>query len=91
MQIHSARLLSLTVKWLVLIVTVAMALDHLGIGRSILQLAFGLLFGGIVLAMALAIGLGAKDTVGRALERQFREPGSPTSPVASGRDKLDHV
>jgi Conserved TM helix len=89
MQIHSARLLSLAVKWLVQIVAVAMALDHLGIGRSILLLAFGLLFGGIVLAMALAIGLGAKETVERALERQFREPGN-----LGGRrsnDKLDHV
>jgi hypothetical protein len=85
MQIHSARLLSLAVKWLVLIVTVAMALDHLGIGRSVLLLAFGLLFGGIVLAMALAIGLGSKELVERALERQFRDSGSPSS------DKLDHV
>ena len=83
MQIQSARLLSLAVKWLVLIITVAMALDHLGIGRSILLLAFGLLFGGIVLAMALAVGLGAKETVERALERQFRESDS--------HDKLDHV
>lgn len=89
MQIHSARLLSLAVKWLVQIVAVAMALDHLGIGRSILVLAFGLLFGGIVLAMALAIGLGAKETVERALERQFREPESPGESRKS--DKLDHV
>src|ERR1700730_591809 len=89
MQIHSARLLSLAVKWLVQIVAVAMALDHLGIGRSILLLAFGLLFGGIVLAMALAIGLGAKETVERALERQFREPGSLGGPRS--HDKLDHV
>jgi hypothetical protein len=89
MQIHSARLLSLAVKWLVQIVAVAMALDHLGIGRSILLLAFGLLFGGIVLAMALAIGLGAKETVERALERQFREPGSLGA--RRSNDKLDHV
>ena len=91
MQIHSARLLSLAVKWLVLIVTVAMALDHLGIGRSILLLAFGLLFGGIVLAMALAIGLGARDTVSRALDRQFPEGGHPASPGPETRDRLDHV
>ena len=49
MQIQSARLLSLAVKWLVLLVAVAMALDHLGIGRSVLLLAFAILFGGIVL------------------------------------------
>jgi hypothetical protein len=47
MQIRSARLLSLLVKWLVLLVAVAMALDHLGIGRTVMLLAFAILFGGI--------------------------------------------
>ena len=84
MGIRSARLLSLAVKWLVLLVAVAMALDHLGIGRTVLLLAFGILFGGIVFATALAVGLGAKDAVARALERQLREP-------ARGQDKVDHV
>jgi hypothetical protein len=74
MQIQSARLLSLAVKWLVLLVAVAMALDHLGIGRSVLLLAFAILFGGIVLAAALALGLGARDAVKEAIDRQRREP-----------------
>src|SRR5262249_22379498 len=68
MQIQFARLLSLAAKWLVLLVAVAMALDHLGIGRSILLLAFSILFGGIVLAASLAIGFGVRDVVGRTLE-----------------------
>jgi hypothetical protein len=84
MRIQSARLLSVAVKWLVLLVAIAMALDHLRIGRTILLLAFGILFGGFVLATALAVGLGAKDVVARALERQLREP-APTE------DKVDHV
>jgi hypothetical protein len=83
MHIQFARFLSLAVKWLVLIVAAAMALDHVGIGRTILLLAFGIVFGGIVLATALAVGLGAKDVVSRALERQLREP--------AHQDKLDHV
>jgi hypothetical protein len=74
MRIQSARLLSLIAKWLVLLVATAMALDHLGIGRSVLLLAFAILFGGIVFAASLAIGLGARDVVSRALERQLREP-----------------
>ena len=74
MGVQYARLLSLTVKWLVLIVAAAMALDHIGIGRTVLLLAFGILFGGVVLAIALAVGLGARDVVGRALDRQLREP-----------------
>ena len=74
MGVQYARLLSLTVKWLVLIVAAAMALDHIGIGRTVLLLAFGILFGGVVLAIALAVGLGARDVVSRALDRQLREP-----------------
>lgn len=84
MQIHSARLLSLTVKWLVMLVSVAMALDHLGIGRSVLLLAFAIFFGGIVLAASLAVGLGARDAVGRAIERQLRDP-------PRGDDHVNHV
>jgi hypothetical protein len=78
-----ARLFSLAVKWLVLIVAGAMALDHIRIGRTILLLAFAILFGGIVLATALAVGLGAKDAVRRAIERQAAEP--------ARSDPIDHV
>jgi hypothetical protein len=81
MQIRSARLLSLVVKWLVLLVAIAMALDHLGIGRSVLLLAFAILFGGIVLAAALAVGLGARDVVRDTLARQLREPARDDDPV----------
>jgi hypothetical protein len=70
MQIQSARLLSLGVKWLVMVVAGAMALEHLGIGGQIVRLAFAILFGGIVLALALAVGLGSRDIVSRSLERQ---------------------
>jgi hypothetical protein len=84
MQIQSARLVSLAVKWLVLLVTVAMALDHLGIGGSVLLLAFSILFGGIVLAAALAVGLGAHVVVSRTLERQFGEP-------SRSDDQVKHV
>lgn len=70
MQIQSARLISVGVKWLVLVLTVAMVLDHLRIGGFVVQLSFGILLGGIVLALALAIGLGSKDMVRRSWERQ---------------------
>jgi hypothetical protein len=69
MKLQSARLLSLGVKWMVLVLTAAMALEHLGIGGSIVTLSFGILFGGIVLALALAVGLGSKDMVSRSWEQ----------------------
>lgn len=70
MQIQSARLLSLGVKWLVLALTVAMALDHLKIGGVVVEITFVILFGGIVLALALALGLGSREMVSRSWERQ---------------------
>ena len=69
MNLQYARLLGTGVKWLVLVLTAAMVLDHLQIGGAIIDLAFGILFGGIVLALALAVGLGSRDLVTRSLER----------------------
>ena len=82
MNLQYARLLSAGVKWLVTVLSVAMALEHLEIGGGIIRLAFGILFGGIVLALALAVGLGSKELVSRSLDREagkaasqnFQEP-----------------
>lgn len=68
LQVQYARFLSLGVKWLVLVLTAAMALAHLEIGGRIVELAFGILFGGIVLTLALAVGLGSRELVSRSLE-----------------------
>lgn len=70
MRIQSARLISLGVKWMLMVLTGAMALEHLGIGGQIVEMSFGILFGGIVLSLALAIGLGSKDMVSRSWEQQ---------------------
>jgi Conserved TM helix len=80
MNLHYARLLSLGIKWLVLVFTAAMVLDHLSIGTAIVDLAFGILFGGIVLALALAVGLGSRDLVSRSLEREAARPAPETMP-----------
>ncbi|MBV8632117.1 MAG: hypothetical protein JOZ83_14395 [Silvibacterium sp.] len=80
MNLQYARLLSQGVKWLVIVLTVAMVLDHLGIGGNIVELAFGILFGGIVLALSLAIGLGSKEIVSRSLEHEgSRHPEETTT------------
>ncbi len=68
-KLQYARFLSLGIKWLVLVLTAAMVLDHLQIGGIVVELAFGILFGGIVLTLALAVGLGSRDIVSRSLEK----------------------
>jgi mechanosensitive ion channel-like protein len=73
LNLQYARFLSIGVKWLVIVLAVAMALDHLRIAPGIVQLAFGILFGGIVLGLALAVGLGSKDFVSKSLERDAKK------------------
>ncbi|HZY62301.1 MAG TPA: hypothetical protein VFE38_07225 [Edaphobacter sp.] len=73
-RLQYARFLSLGIKWLVLVLTAAMVLDHLEIGGAIVELAFGILFGGIVLTLALAVGLGSRDIVSRSLEKNVEQP-----------------
>jgi hypothetical protein len=68
-RLQYARFLSVGVKWLVLVLTAATVLDHLEIGGTVVDLAFGILFGGIVLTLSLAIGLGSRDIVSRSLEK----------------------
>jgi len=70
MRIQSAKLISLGVKWMVMVLTAAMALEQLQIGGQIVTLSFAILFGGIVLALALALGLGSKEMVSRTWEKQ---------------------
>ncbi len=96
-QMQYARFLSLGVKWLVLVLTAAMALDHVGIGGAIVELAFGILFGGIVLTLSLAIGLGSRDLVSRSIEKTIDRPslkpgeiGPATGTEAQPRPKLRH-
>ena len=93
-QLQYARVLSLGVKWLVLVLTAAMALDHLRIGGTIVELAFGILFGGIVFALSLAVGLGSRDLVTRSIER-IERPTVVPSPEAphtgeAARSRLRH-
>jgi hypothetical protein len=85
LNLNYARLLSVGVKWLVVVLAVAMALEHLRIATGIVELAFGILFGGIVFALALAVGLGSKELVTKSLERDAKKVSEP------GDDPLRHV
>ena len=94
-QLQYARFLSLGIKWLVLVLTGAMVLDHLQIGGNVVELAFGILFGGIVLTLALAVGLGSRDLVSRSLESHAEHSSEhsvvpPTTPTTGPDDSIRH-
>ncbi len=72
-QVAQAPLLAGAVRWLVLIFAGAAALTQLGIAREMVLLTFGIAFGGTVLALALAFGLGGKELAREILESRLRK------------------
>jgi len=60
------------VKLSIFSLAVTMALEQLGIGRETIIIAFAIIFGGIVLALSLAFGLGGRDIAKEYLERKMK-------------------
>jgi ABC-type phosphate/phosphonate transport system permease subunit len=60
-----------------------MALEQLGIGRETIIIAFAIMFGGVVFALSLAFGLGARDIAKEYLERKMKGN--------EGKDDISHI
>jgi hypothetical protein len=71
-QIQEARMIASFIRWGVLIFTAAMVLTQLGIAKEIIVAAFSIMFGGIMLALAIAVGLGGQNIAKDALEQRLR-------------------
>jgi hypothetical protein len=68
-SVPNARLLAKAIKWLGVIVVVTMALEQIGLGRSIVEYIFQITLAAVGLGFALAFGLGCKDMAQSALKR----------------------
>lgn len=80
-QVAGAPLIAGAVRWLVLVFAGGAALTQLGIAREMVLLAFGIAFGGTVLALALAFGLGGKDLAREILESRLRKQDEDRDPL----------
>jgi hypothetical protein len=69
----SPRLISAVVRFIIIALTVTMALERIGLGRGVVLIAFSTFFAAIMLGLALAFGLGGRDLAKRMLERRFLE------------------
>jgi hypothetical protein len=76
-RLPEARLLARAAHWAVLLFAVAAALTHLGIGKEMVLLVFGITFGGLVLALSLAFGLGGRAIAADVLRRRLRRESPP--------------
>jgi len=67
-----SNLIGKFIKYLILILSATMALEQLGIGKGTIVITFAIIFGGIVLALAISFGLGGRDLAKDYLEKKIR-------------------
>lgn len=84
-RLPEARLLARAAHWAVLLFAAATALTQLGIGKEMVLVAFGITFGGLVFALALAFGLGGRDIAADLLARRLRRESPPP------QERLTHL
>ncbi len=85
-QIQEARFIAGLVRWGIFLFTAAMVLTQLGIAKEIVVAAFSIVFGGVILALAIAVGLGGRNIARDALERRWRK-----SKDKEERDEMAHL
>jgi hypothetical protein len=71
-HVPEARLLARAIRWAVLLFAAATAITHLGIGKEMVLVAFGITFGGLILTLSLAFGFGGRRLARQILNRYIR-------------------
>lgn len=69
--IGDAEVLARIAQYAIVVFVILIAIDHIDIGGGLVQQTFLILLTGIVLALALAFGIGGRDRAAALLERWF--------------------
>jgi hypothetical protein len=67
---HYARLLAKAIHTLLVVLIIAMVMEQLQIAPGIVLAAFSIIFGGIVIALSIAFGVGGIDAARRIIEKE---------------------
>lgn len=87
-QSGTARWVGEFARYAVLVFAFTMAVHQLGVAEDFVLMSFGLLFGALCLAAALAFGLGSRDVAGEIVRKRYQQiqqnPGAPQAPASRG-------
>ncbi|MFT3915134.1 MAG: hypothetical protein QM704_13730 [Anaeromyxobacteraceae bacterium] len=86
---RQARLAASAAKVVIAALASAMALQHVGVGGQLPAIGFSIVVGAFALACALAVGLGARDAVARAIDRLGRPEADGDG--AEPEDRIQHL
>jgi hypothetical protein len=72
-RLPSARLLSAGVRYMIVILAIAMAIEQIGVATNVVLTAFAIAFGAVMIGVGIALGIGGSGLARRMLEQQFPE------------------
>ncbi len=76
-NLRSARMLSYSARVIIVVLAVSMAFEELGVAENTILAAFSIVFGALMLGLAIAFGMGGRDLARHFLERRFAEEKAP--------------
>ena len=82
---HYAKILADAIHSLLIVLIVAMAMEQLQIAPGIVLAAFSIIFGGIVIALAIAFGVGGINAARRIIEKDIMN--NPDEK----KDEIEHI
>src|ERR1019366_2818056 len=65
----SARIFSWSIRFLIWILTISMTLEELGVAGKTVVSAFSIVFGALMLGLAISFGLGGREMARKSLEK----------------------
>jgi hypothetical protein len=81
----SPRMLSGGIRLVIVVMAISMALEQIGLATHTVLMAFSIVFGALMLGLAIAFGLGGRDLAKGLLEKHFsekkKENGEELSPL----------
>ena len=80
--LKASGLIGRFIKLTIFLLAATMSLEQLGIGRDTIIIAFAIVFGGIVLALSIAFGLGGRDIAKDYLEKKLKD---------EEKDEIEHL
>ncbi len=83
---HYAKLLAKALRLLLTVMILAMVLEELKVAPGIVLAAFSILFGGIVIALAIAFGVGGIDAARRIIGRE-----AETKDEKEEKQDIEHI
>jgi hypothetical protein len=71
-NIKYGELITKVVRVLLIVITCGIVVEYIGVGHTIVTVSFLIVFGGIILSLSLALGIGLSHVIGDVIRERFK-------------------